>query len=57
MRLSDVTDSRIIDAMLAIPREVIRSGGTASACLSDSGYRRQRGRPGQALPVEAGGDG
>ena len=56
VRPSDVTDIRIIDAMLAVPREAFVPADTARAGLSGPRSRRQRGGCGQALPDQARGD-
>ncbi len=56
VRPSDVTDSRIIDAMLAVPREAFVPPDQTRDGLSRPRSRCQRGRVRQALPDQARGD-
>ena len=57
VRPSDVTDTRILDAMLALPREALRPRKQAGAGLSGPRSRCQRGGRGSAVPDQAGGAG
>ena len=57
VRPSDVTDIRILDAMLAVPREAFVPQESARAGLSGPRSRCQRRGIGEALPDQAGGHG
>ena len=57
VRPSDVTDIRIIDAMLAVPREAFVPDKQARAGLSRPRSRCRRGRFGRAVPDQARGAG
>ena len=57
VRPSDVTDIRIIDAMLAIPREAFVPEQQRALAYLDLDLEVSEGGRGEALPDQAGGDG